>query len=187
MSTRCAYSRCAAETERGRYEARLEYANAELQKEITRRQVIEAELITARQLAEATNQAKNGFISNLRHALRTPVNGIIDHTQLLQKNSALLGLEWIECGRSDADALASPADVCVPILATQLHDLAQRGDVLNLTALAERMLAQDPAAAAMLARLQSLAAQFDMRGMCELPAAQLASTSSAAGERAPVG
>jgi signal transduction histidine kinase/DNA-binding NarL/FixJ family response regulator len=82
--------RCAAELERGRYQARLLQSNAELAREIERREAIEAELITARVAAEAANQAKNLFISNMSHELRTPLNGIIGYAQLMQKKASEL-------------------------------------------------------------------------------------------------
>lgn len=41
------------------------------------------ELIVAKQKAEAANQAKSVFLSNMTHELRTPMNGVIGMSQLL--------------------------------------------------------------------------------------------------------
>lgn len=45
------------------------------------------ELIVAKEQAEAANQAKTDFLSNMTHELRTPMNGVIGMTALLEDTS----------------------------------------------------------------------------------------------------
>jgi len=48
-----------------------------------------AQLQSAKNMAEASSQAKSRFISNISHELRTPLNGILGFTQILQKKPSL--------------------------------------------------------------------------------------------------
>jgi DNA-binding NtrC family response regulator len=67
----------------------LTAANATLEREVASREATEAELRAAKAAAEQVDQAKTRLVAVVAHAIRTPLNGIIDDAEHLRREGGL--------------------------------------------------------------------------------------------------
>jgi signal transduction histidine kinase/DNA-binding NarL/FixJ family response regulator len=71
--------------------ALLEGAYAELADDLDRRTALEAQLVAAKDEAEAADRAKSAFLAAMSHEIRTPMNSVLGYLELLSRGS--LGAE----------------------------------------------------------------------------------------------
>ncbi len=88
-------------------------------RDISERRRIEAELIAAKEAAEAADRAKSAFLATMSHELRTPLNAVIGFAQV------------IEMRMFGADAIDRYADYAVLIRQSGQHLLGIIEDILD--------------------------------------------------------
>ncbi|RZI99999.1 MAG: PAS domain S-box protein [Brevundimonas sp.] len=80
-------------------------------RDITETKQLEAELIEARDTAEAAAQAKTEFLSNMSHELRTPLTSVIGFSGLLLGSDRLVGED-----RLHVDRIATASDALLSVI-----------------------------------------------------------------------
>ncbi len=81
-------------------------AKMEIRTDITRQKQSEAELLAAKEAAEAATKAQSSFLANMSHDIRTPLNGIIGMLRLtLETNLSELQRKNLTAAKTSADFL----------------------------------------------------------------------------------
>ncbi|MGV3578281.1 PAS domain-containing protein [Brevundimonas sp.] len=100
-------------------------------RDITETKRLEAELIAARDVAEAAARVKSEFLANMSHELRTPLTSVIGFSGLLQASA-----ELPEAERRYADRIATSSEALLSVI----------NDILDYSKLEADAVGLDPVA-----------------------------------------
>ncbi|MEO0479694.1 MAG: ATP-binding protein [Planctomycetota bacterium] len=91
-------------------ESRVRERTAELEVAMERLEIVNADLTTAMDTANAANQAKSEFLANMSHEIRTPMNGVLGMAEIL------LGTEMSHHQRRSVETLQRSAESLLGII-----------------------------------------------------------------------
>lgn len=105
-------------------------------------QLANRRLRQAKDKSEVANKAKDKFLTNISHELKTPLNSIIGYSKLVQKrlssqNQSNLeeakSLEWLENVRQDGKYLLTLIDEILDLAKSQAHKIELHPTLINVS------------------------------------------------------
>lgn len=112
--------------------------------DITPMKKIQSDLVSTMKAAEQANIAKSQFLANMSHEFRTPLNGILGFSQILQMSSSpSLGkeqLEWVEHIESAGDHLLKLINEILDMAAVESGNVGVAKEPLRLDSAIEDSL-----------------------------------------------
>lgn len=131
----------------------LEIINEELQVELEQHRKLEAELVKAKETAEAAVDAKAAFLANMSHELRTPMNAVIGMTGiLLEENLLPEQKEYLEIIRNGGESMMTLISDLLDFTRVEKEKVSLEYQPFSLRACVEESLGQ-------------VSAQADKRGL----------------------
>ena len=107
--------------------------------DVTAQQNLARALATARELADAANQAKSSFLATMSHEIRTPMNGVLGMLELLEfTNLDSEQRQTLTLARESAVALLRLIDDILDFSKIEAGQLEIRPEPVSLSALAKR-------------------------------------------------
>ncbi|WP_456428807.1 ATP-binding protein [Rhodocaloribacter sp.] len=109
--------------------------------DITQRKKYEAQLIAAKERAEEMTRLKSSFLANMSHEVRTPMNGVIGMTSLLEQSDLTPEQrEYVTIIRRSGDALLSVIDDILDFSKIEANQLTLEKQPLSVRAYLEEAL-----------------------------------------------
>jgi signal transduction histidine kinase/ActR/RegA family two-component response regulator len=111
----------------------FEVMSATIERNIQQIQQTNQELVRAKEIAESANRAKEEFLANISHELKTPLNSIIGYSNLIQKNLARVNslnvrhrfsfAEWLKIVNQNGKYLLSLIDEILDFAKTNANKI----------------------------------------------------------------
>lgn len=93
-----------------------------------------AELVRAKEAAEAANEAKSRYLMAISHEIRSPLNAIYGYAQLLERGDAVSGVEAGAAIRRSVDHLTNLAESLLEISWVESGVVKVRSEVIDIHA-----------------------------------------------------
>ena len=126
---------------------------------------IEAELVKARDNAEAANIAKTEFLSNMSHEIRTPMNAVIGLSTILARTEGLTARqkEYIHTLQLSADSLLGLINDLLDISKIEARSIELEHIPFDITQLLNEVISM------MAVRAKEKRLEFAVTGACDAP------------------